>query len=32
MIAKGYKFYIGLFREIVRNLFIVKYKNYGYQF
>ena len=32
LIAKGYKFYIGLYSEILRNLLVAKNKNYGYQF
>ena len=32
MIAKGYKFYMGLYGEIFRNLFVAKHKNYGFQF
>ena len=32
MIAKGYKFYIGLYSEILRNFLVAKNKNYGYQF
>ena len=32
MIAKGYKFYMGLYSEIFRNLFVAKHENYGYQF
>ena len=32
LIAKGYKFYMGLHREILRNLLVAKNKNYGYQF
>ena len=31
MIAKGYKFYMGLYSEIFRKL-VAKHKNYGYQF
>ena len=30
LIAKGYKFYMGLYSEIFRNLFVAKHKNYGY--
>ena len=30
MIAKGYKFYMGLYSEIFRNLLFAKHKNYGY--
>ena len=32
MIAKGYKFYMGLYGEIFRNLLVAKHKNCGYQF
>ena len=32
LIAKGYKFYIGLYSEILRNFLVAKKKNYGYQF
>ena len=32
LIAKGYKFYIGLYSEILRNFLVAKNKNYGYQF
>ena len=32
MIAKGYKFYMGLYSEIFRNLLGAKHKNCGYQF
>ena len=32
MIAKGYKFYIGLYSEILRNLLVAKHKDYGFQF
>ena len=32
MIAKGYKFYMGLYSEVFRNLLVAKHKNYGYQF
>ena len=32
MIAKGYKFYMGLYSEIFRNLLVAKHKNYGFQF
>ena len=32
MIAKGYKFYTGLYSEIFQNLHVAKHKNYGYQF
>ena len=31
MIAKGYKFYMGLYSEIFRNLLVAKRKNYGFQ-
>ena len=30
LIAKGYKFYMGLYSEIFRNLPVAKHKNYGY--
>ena len=30
LIAKGYKFYMGLYREIFRNLLVATHKNYGY--
>ena len=30
LIAKGYKFYMGLYIEIFRNLLVAKHKNYGY--
>ena len=30
MIAKGYKFYMGLYSEIFRNLLVAKCKNYGF--
>ena len=30
MIAKGYKFYLGLYSEIFRNLLVAKHKNYGF--
>ena len=30
LIAKGYKFYMGLYSEIFRNLLVAKHKNYGY--
>ena len=32
LIAKGYKFYIGLYSEILWNLLVAKKKNYSYQF
>ena len=32
MVAEGYKFYMGLYSEIFRNLLVAKHKNYGYQF
>ena len=32
LIAKGYKFHIGLNSEILRNLLVAKHKNYGFQF
>ena len=32
LIAMGYKFYIGLYSEILRNFLVAKNKNYGYQF
>ena len=32
MIAKGYKFYMGLYSEIFRNFLVAKHKNYGFQF
>ena len=32
MIARGYKFYMVLNGEIFWNLFVAKFKNYGYQF
>ena len=32
MIAKGYKFYMGLYSEIFWNLLVAKHKNYGFQF
>ena len=32
LIAKGYKFYMGLFSEIFRNILVAKQKNYGNQF
>ena len=32
LIAKGYKFYIGLYSEILRKRLVAKNKNYGYQF
>ena len=32
MIVKGYKFYMGLYSEILRNLLVAKHKNYGFQF
>ena len=32
MIAKGYKFYMGLYSEISQNLLVAKHKNYGFQF
>ena len=32
MIAKGYKFYMGLYSEIFWNLLVSKHKNYGFQF
>ena len=32
MIAKGYKFYMGLYSEIFWNLLVAKHKNYGCQF
>ena len=32
LIAKGYKFYIGLYSEILRNFLVAKNKNYGYSF
>ena len=32
MIAKGYKFYMGLYSEIFRNLLVAKHKKYGFQF
>ena len=32
MISKGYKFYMGLYSEIFRNLLVAKHKNYDYQF
>ena len=32
MIAKGYRFYVGLYSEIFRNLLVAKHKNYGFQF
>ena len=32
MIAKGYKFYMGLYSEIFWNHFVAKHKNCGYQF
>ena len=32
LILKGYKFYMGLYSEIFRNLLVAKHKNYGYQF
>ena len=32
MIAKGYKFYMGLYSEIFWNLLFAKHKNYGCQF
>ena len=32
MIAKGYKFYMGLYSEIFRNIVVTKHKNYSYQF
>ena len=32
LIAKGYKFYIALYSEILRNLLVSKKKNYGCQF
>ena len=31
MIAKGYKFYMGLYSEIFLNLLVAKHKN-GFQF
>ena len=30
LILKGYKFYMGLYSEIFRNLLVAKHKNYGY--
>ena len=30
LIAKGSKFYMGLYSEIFRNLLVAKHKNYGY--
>ena len=32
LIAKGCKFYMGLYSEIFRNLLVAKHKNYGNQF
>ena len=32
MIANGYKFYMGLYREIFWNLLVAKHKKYGFQF
>ena len=32
MIAKGYKFYMGLYSENFRNHLVAKHKNYGFQF
>ena len=32
MIAKGYKFYMGLYSEIFGNLLVAKHKSYGFQF
>ena len=32
MIAKGNKFYMGLYSEIFRNLLVAKHKNHGFQF
>ena len=32
MIAKGYKFYMGLCSEMSLNLLVAKHKNYGFQF
>ena len=32
MIAKGYKFYMGLYSEIFRNLLVAKDRNNGFQF
>ena len=32
MIAKGYKFHMGLYSEIFWNLLVAKHKNYGFQF
>ena len=32
LIAKGYKFYMGVYSEILQNLLVAKNKNYGYQF
>ena len=32
MIAKGYKFYMGLYNEIFQNLLVAKHRNYGFQF
>ena len=31
LIAKGYKFYLGVYSEIFQNLLVAKHKNYGYQ-